>query len=123
MPDKIHPQAQIGIDLFDRGEYYDAHEPLEEAWMETLKPERKLYQGILQIGLAYYQIGRGNFRGALKMFKRGQKNLSKLEDIYFGVNVRQFQDDARVVENEIRDLGEDRMSELSNDYLKPLPTI
>lgn len=82
--DPPHPKAREGIRLFNQGEFYLAHEHLEEAWMETGSPERDLYQGILQIGLAYYQISRGNYRGALKMFRRGQRNLAPLGDALLG---------------------------------------
>ena len=119
----IHPLAREGFSLFDQRKFYDAHEPLEQAWMETLEPERTLYQGVLQVGLAYYQISRGNFRGALKMFKRGNKNLDKLNDTFLGVDIRQLQKDARYVEKEIRDLGENRMDDLSLDLLKPVPIL
>jgi len=123
MPKQIHPQAMIGIDLFNRGEYYKAHEPLELAWMEASDPERVLYQGILQIGLAYYQISRGNFRGALKMFKRGQKHLDSLMDSFLGVDIRQLQEDARQVETKTRELGENLLSELRGDLYKQVPMI
>ena len=123
MPDLIHPQAQIGIDLFNRGEFYEAHEPLELAWMETSAPERLLYQGILQIGLAYYQISRGNYRGAMKMFKSAHDHLDSLNDSLLGVNTRRLQEDALLVEAKIRELGEHRISELTGHTYNPIPMI
>jgi predicted metal-dependent hydrolase len=123
MTGKIHPQAQIGIDLFNRGEYYEAHESFEHAWMETSAPERLLYQGILQIGLAYYQISKGNFRGAMKMFKRAQKHLDSLNDSFLGVNIRKLQENALHVETEIRELGEKRIIDMTGHTYHPIPMI
>jgi len=123
MTGQIHPQAQIGIDLFNRGEYYEAHESLEHAWMETSAPERLLYQGILQIGLAYYQISRGNFRGAIKMFKRAQKHLASLNESFLGVNTRKLQENALKVEIEIRELGEKRINDFDGHTFHPVPII
>jgi len=120
--DNLHPLAQIGIELFNSGKYYEAHEPLEAAWMVTPSPERDLYQGILQIGLAYYQISRGNFRGALKMFKRGQKNLAPLGEIMLGIDINQLKEDARVIESELRELGPSRIQEIDPDVFKVLPS-
>jgi predicted metal-dependent hydrolase len=107
--------------LYEQGEYYLAHEPLELAWMETESPERKLYQGILQIGLAYFQIRRGNYRGALKMFKRGNRNLTPLPDSYLGINIRKLQEDARCVESRLRELGSEQIANLTPELFKPLP--
>ena len=119
----IHPKAEEGIELFNKGEYYEAHEPLEAAWMKTESPERDLYQGILQIGLAYYQITRGNYRGALKMFRRGFRNLNSLGDNLLGIDIAQLQEDARIVNTALRRLGPDDINQLDWDLIRPIPKI
>jgi predicted metal-dependent hydrolase len=119
--DLLHPKAREGVELFDHREYYEAHEPLEAAWMVTDSPERDLYQGILQIGLAYYQITRGNYRGSLKMFKRGQRNLAPLGEALLGIDISQLQEDARLVETTLRQLGPDNINRLDQTLFKPVP--
>ena len=120
--DPLHPKAREGIQLFDQRDFYEAHEPLEEAWMLTSSPERELYQGILQIGLAYYQISRGNLRGALKMFKRGQRNLAPLGDHLLGIDISRLRTDARAVEAALRELGPRELDQLDFQLIKPVPT-
>ena len=105
MPPNIHPRARTGIELFNKGEYFEAREALEGAWMETGSPERDLYQSILQIGLAYYQITRGNYGGALKMFNRGQRKLEPLGESMLGINISQLREDASAVEQDLRAKG------------------
>ena len=121
--DPLHPKARKGIELFNQGEFYQAHEPLEEAWMKTLSPERDLYQGILQIGLAYHQITRGNYRGSLKMFQRGFRNLSPLGDGLLGIDLAQLLEDARIVEAALRKIGPKNIGQLERDLIKPVPEI
>jgi len=121
--DPLHPKARTGIKLFNQGEYYEAHEPLEAAWMETESPERDLYQGILQIGLAYYQISRGNYRGALKMFRRGQRNLEPLGESKMGIDLTRLKGDARNVEQELRRIGPDQIEQLEPTLFKPVPEL
>lgn len=121
--DSLHPKAQEGITLFDQGSFYEAHEPLEEAWMETPSPERDLYQGILQIGLAYYQITRGNYRGALKMFSRGQRNLRPLGDSLLGVNLKQLREDAYDIEDSLRQLEPAQIGLIDPGSFKPIPFL
>lgn len=91
--------------------------------METPSPERDLYQGLLQIGLAYYQITRNNFRGALKMFQRGHRNLDPLGNTLLGVDLNQLRQDTRRVEEELRRLGPERTSEIDQSLIKPIPEI
>ena len=119
--DPLHPTAREGVELFNQREFYQAHEPLEAAWMVTDSPERDLYQGILQIGLAYYQITRGNYRGSLKMFKRGKRNLAPLGDVLLGINISQLLEDARLVETTLRRLGPDKVILLDQALFKPVP--
>lgn len=109
--------------MFNRGAFYEAHEPLEEAWMETPSPERDLYQGILQIGLAYYQITRGNYRGALKMFQRGQRNLANLGHVLLGIDISTLQDDARAVEQALRRLGPEMIESFNWELIRPVVEI
>lgn len=121
--ESLDPEARKGIGLYNLGEYFEAHEALEAAWMKTRPPERELYQGILQIGLAYYQISRGNYRGALKMFKRGQRNLKPLGESFLGVDLTQLREDALKVENAVRHLGPDSLDQLEAGLIKPIPWV
>lgn len=119
--DPLHPEARKGINLFNEGEFYEAHDLLELAWMDTQSPERDLYQGILQIGLAYFQISRGNYRGALKMFIKGQRNLKPLGPALLGVDINKLRADAEVVEKAVRHLGPDHLSRLDKGLIKSVP--
>ncbi len=89
--------------------------------MNTSSPERDLYQGILQIGLAYFQISQGNYRGALKMFIRGQRNLEPLGEALLGVDITKLRADAKIVEETIRHLGQSHLHELDTSLIKPVP--
>jgi len=119
--DPLHPEARKGIKLFNEGEFYEAHDPLELAWMKTRSPERDLYQGILLIGLAYFQISQGNYRGAMKMFNKGQRNLMSLGKTLLGVDITKLQADAKIVEETIRHLGPNHLHELDKNLIKPVP--
>jgi len=117
----LHPEARKGIDLFNLGEFYKAHDPLELAWMDTSPPERDLYQGILQIGLAYFQISQGNYRGTIKMFIRGQRNLEPLGKTLLGVDITKLLADAKIVEENVRLLGQSHLHELDKGLIKRVP--
>ena len=89
--------------------------------MNTGSPERDLYQGILQIGLAYFQISQGNYRGAIKMFNRGQRNLKSLGKTLLGVDITKLRADAKGVEEAIHHLGPNHLHELDTRLIKPVP--
>ena len=49
-----------GVAQFNRGEFFEQHETLEDLWRDEVRDIRGLYQGILQIGVAMYHIERNN---------------------------------------------------------------
>ncbi len=112
--------AARGIMQFNAGAYYEQHETLEAAWRAESGPVRQLYQGILQVGVAYYQIQRRNYVGARKMFQRAWQYLAALPDGCRGVNVAQLRRDARAAQDELERLGPARIAEFSPAFFKPI---
>jgi predicted metal-dependent hydrolase len=116
----LHPDAVKGLDLFNKGDYFDAHEYLEEAWKDDLTSGRDLYRGVLQVAVAYFQIRRANYRGTIKMFQRSRQWLDPLPDTCRGVDVAQLRMDAYEVHDQVLTLGPDRMNEIQVDSLQPV---
>lgn len=115
--------ARQGIELFNAGEYFEAHELLELAWRAESRPVRDLYQGLLQIGVGYYHLLRRNYRGARKMFQRGRTSLESLPDVCQGVDLRQFRSDFSMIEERVIRLGPDHLDGFDRRLLKPIPFI
>jgi predicted metal-dependent hydrolase len=112
--------ALRGIAEFNRGEFFEAHESLEEAWNQDETIGRELYRAILQVAVAYLQIERGNFRGAIKMFQRSRQWIDPLPETCRGVNIAQLRSDARLVLESLISLGADRISEFDRTLFKPV---
>jgi CheY-like chemotaxis protein len=74
----LSDRAIEGIKLFNQGEFFEAHEVLEQAWKEDSTAGRELYRAILQVAVAYLQIERKNYNGALKMFLRMRQRIDPL---------------------------------------------
>ncbi len=69
-----------GLDLLNRGDYFEAHEAIETAWRAELGGIRQLYQGILQVALVYHHIIHDNNYGARKVIRRAISNLTPFMD-------------------------------------------
>ena len=110
--------AIAGIREFNRGEFYRQHDLFEALWVETGGPVRDLYRGILQIGVAYYQLERGNFRGALKMLQRSVQWLRPLPEICQGIDIEALRRDSTKVRAELQRLGPERLDEFDQRLLK-----
>jgi len=112
--------ARRGLELFNEGAYYKCHDALEEAWMLDTGPGRELYRGILQVGIAYHQIERGNYRGAVKMLLRARQWLEPLPDICRGVDVAALRSDADRVHAALLALGPKRVAEFDRALFGPI---
>jgi CheY-like chemotaxis protein len=112
--------ARHGIDLFNAREYFEAHEYLEEAWNEDHTPGKEFYRAILQVAVAYLQIERGNYDGAVKMFWRLRQWIDPLPDVCRGVNLAKLRDDARHVYRTLTELGRERIMEFDRGLFKPV---
>ncbi len=115
--------ARAGIERFNEGAYYPAHDSLEEAWVRDTGPGRDLYRGILQVGIAYYQLQQGNYRGAVKMLLRVRQWLTPLPDVCRGVDVAALRDDVERVYAAVVELGPERLEEFDTGLFGPVKLI
>ncbi len=109
-----------GLELFNHGEYFEAHEALETAWRAERGPVRDLYRGILQIGVAYYHLLNGNYSGAVKLFQRYKQYLEPFADGCKGIALDELRRDAERAEAELLRLGSERMHQFNRALLRPV---
>lgn len=112
--------ALQGLVAFNASHYFDAHEHLEDAWNEERGPVRELYRALLQVAVAYLQIERRNYRGAVKMFLRARQWLAPLPAQCRGVDVARLRVDAERVYQAITDLGPERLDRFDLAALSPV---
>ena len=72
------PRFLKGIDEFNRGFFYEAHETLEQLWLEDHGPEREFYQGIIQVAAAYFKWEQEVPRGTIKLLRSGIRQARTL---------------------------------------------
>ena len=116
----IHPAAIKGMDLFNAGEYWLAHEHLEEAWKEETGAVRELYRAILQTAVVYLHVTRANYNGAIKVYGRVQKWINPWPGVCPGIEIGQLRQDMETVIAEVKRLGPDRLADFDRSLFKPV---
>ena len=101
------PGLLAGVQEFNQGEYLACHETLEELWMAETRPIRKLYQGILQISVAFYHLEAGRYRPVLTLLERGCRYLEPFAPTCMDVDVASLLADAACCLAEVKRLGPD----------------
>jgi predicted metal-dependent hydrolase len=102
-----------GIEQFNQGAYFECHETLEAIWMREPGDIRRLYQGILQIGVGFYHLQRGNYRGALNLLASGVAYLEPFAPYCQGVILDPLLAATRAIRREVLALGPARLHEIA----------
>lgn len=84
---EVPPHLVEGIRLFRDGQYFLAHETLEEYWVDAPAGEREFYQGLIQVATAFHHLSRNNPRGATLQFAKARQHLAGYPPAYRGVDV------------------------------------
>src|ERR1700748_1184031 len=100
-----------GIAQFNRGEFFEQHETLELLWRAERRDIRFLYQGILQIGVAFHHLRRLNHHGTVYMLTRGSNYLRPFTPRCQTVDVARLLEDAAAALAEANRLGPSRLGE------------
>ena len=102
---------------FNRGDWFECHETLEELWVGEKGELRDFYQGMLQLAVALHHWRNGNFKGALILLEGGGDLLARVAPVCLGVDAAALRGAAAAMHRELSDLGEARMEELAATFL------
>ena len=110
--------VQAGLEAYDRGDYFEAHELMEPAWMGSDDPaERSLIQGLIKLAAADVHGVRGNPRGIARNLEgardRLREALAARADAGVDLDLPVLLD---AIDRRLDDLGADRPTD-------PIPII
>lgn len=80
------PRYLAGIVLFNRGDFFEAHEVWEALWMDTSGPDKRFYQALIQAAVGLLHFGNGNLRGAVKLYRSSRDYMAKYEAHHWGLD-------------------------------------
>jgi hypothetical protein len=81
------PRLARGLELIRDGEFFAAHEVLEDAWRAAEDSERDFYQGLVHVAVAWYQAGRGNRVGCERQLEKAARRLGPYAPAHRGLDV------------------------------------
>ncbi|MEG4089546.1 DUF309 domain-containing protein [Microcoleus sp. Pol12B4] len=111
MTEEIPIEFWQGIEQFNSQDFYACHDTLEALWMEADEPEKRFYQGILQIAVALYHLGNQNWRGAVILLGEGINRLSYYQPSYAGIAVEDLLGHSAKLLSALQQAGPEKVSE------------
>jgi hypothetical protein len=102
---------------FNRGDWYECHETLEDLWIGSEDEPRWFFQGMLQIAVALLHWRNGNYGGAVNLLTSGIQYLRRVSPVCQRIEVATLAADADRFRKELTRLGPELMAELSETLI------
>jgi predicted metal-dependent hydrolase len=80
-------ELERGLELIRAGEFFAAHEVLEDVWRAAEPAERDFFQGLVHVAVAWYQAGRGNPVGCERQLEKAARRLGPYAPAHRGLDV------------------------------------
>lgn len=77
-----------GIELFNQGKFFDAHEVLEDVWRTAPAAQKQFFQGLVQVAVAFHHYSAGNRVGMKSVLERAMRNLSAGKESFSGIRLQ-----------------------------------
>ena|ERR1700722_12264253 len=85
-------ELRRGIVLFNEARFFDAHEALEDVWRVSPPAEKKFFQGLVQVAVAFHHHSTGNFIGMRSVLHRAARNLAPAPADFAGIDLKPLLD-------------------------------
>ena len=82
-----------GLELIRAGEYFEAHEELEDEWHTAPAAERDFLQGLVHVAVAWLHAERGNRNGCERQLVKAERRLDGYRPRHRGIDVDEILDD------------------------------
>ncbi|NJD90186.1 MAG: DUF309 domain-containing protein [Geobacter sp.] len=97
---------------FNRGDWFDCHETLEDLWVGSEDEPRWFYQGLLQVAVALHHWRNGNYGGAISLLGGGIGYLQRVRPVCQRIEIARLIAEAERFREELTRLGPERMAEM-----------
>jgi hypothetical protein len=108
-----------GVEQFNQQEFYACHDTLEALWMEAIEPQKRFYQGVLQIAVGCYHLGNLNWRGAVILLGEGIGRLRDYQPVYEGIDVTELLTQSVQLLKALQETGAEQIA----DFVKQLESL
>lgn len=119
------PPGQLlqGIREFNRRDWHECHETVEELWIGESGEVRDFYQGIIQVAIALHHWRNGNFGGAVSLLKGGAGYLRRVSDCCQWVDVAGLIADADALRSALEECGKEQMASVDQTLIPQIRTV
>ena len=117
---KVDPHYAGYFHCFNRQQFYEAHDVLENLWLaDKHGPNGAFYKGLIQLAGAFVHLQKNRLRPSAALFKLARTNLEKYPHRHDHLDLKMVQ---ALIEHWLRDL-EDKNFETNPLHTKHAPKL
>jgi len=105
------PVLLAGIEQFNGGFFFEAHETWEELWLQSPWPVRRFVQGLIQLAAAFVHLMRHEYPGTIGLLDAALTKLEGFVPDCLGIDTARLVAEARRARGELEKLGPARFEE------------
>ncbi len=84
----MHAKLKNAITLFNRREYFECHEVLEEIWREAAEEDKAFFEGLIRFATGLHlRFNRRAPQGAINLLTQGLMRIENYRPAHHGVDV------------------------------------
>ena len=103
------------VKLFNYHLFFEVHEVLEPQWMKEQGEVKSFLQGLIQIAVAFYHLGRGNLAGTRSLLHEGLIKIAPHSPAWLGIELQDFIVGLEKCQQVISDLSPETYKQFSLD--------
>lgn len=111
---EVHGRRDIllaGIQQYNDGYYFEAHETWEELWLVSPQPVRTFLQGLIQMAAGFVHLMRHEYPGTVRLLAAALEKLEAFEPAQMDVDVSRLRTEGHAAWARISELGPSRLDE------------
>ncbi len=97
-----------GIECFNSGYFFEAHDTFEEIWMDERGEGVHFYQGLVQLATGFYHLRMDNLKGAESQLNKGLTKLKKYKPQYQNLELTELSNQVSVCIDSIQNNQSDK---------------
>src|SRR5207249_4563102 len=87
--------AKNAIEMFNREEFFECHDALEEIWLEDFGSDRLFYQGLIQVAVGFHHVTAGKLGAGRTMMSKALEKLAAYPEHHGSIQMEKLRRDVR----------------------------
>ena len=99
----MEESLRAACELFNSQRWYEAHDAFEDIWNGLDGDERQVIQGILQVSVSQFHLGKGNINGAMILLGEGLGRIKTRQRIKIGMDLKSLCQTLEILLNKLHE--------------------